>query len=185
MNILLIDFRWHDKPIKLNISLDKIMIRAALSPTKRIFRASLSPPKIGLFAQRISYSIFENTPHSSFHDSENEQKIRKMLLKTSEGSEADLTPQKLVEYLDKFVIGQGEAKKAIACAFRNRWRRRTKISLQRYHCKDIATKISLQRYHCKDIATKISLQRYRCKDITAKISLQRYCYKDITAKISL
>ena len=124
MNILLIDFRWHDKPIKLNISLDKIMIRAALSPTKRIFRASLSPPKIGLFAQRISYSIFENTPHSSFHDSENEQKIRKMLLKTSEGSESDLTPQKLVEYLDKFVIGQGEAKKAIACAFRNRWRRR-------------------------------------------------------------
>lgn len=46
-----------------------------------------------------------------------------MLLKSSEGS-SDLTPHKLVEYLDRFVIGQGEAKKAIACAFRNRWRRK-------------------------------------------------------------
>lgn len=30
----------------------------------------------------------------------------------------------MVEYLDKYVIGQGDAKKAIACAFRNRWRRK-------------------------------------------------------------
>ena len=35
-----------------------------------------------------------------------------------------MTPEMLVEFLDRFVIGQGEAKKAIACAFRNRWRRK-------------------------------------------------------------
>lgn len=35
-----------------------------------------------------------------------------------------LTPKKVVEYLDKFVIGQSEAKKAVAISFRNRWRRK-------------------------------------------------------------
>ena len=29
-----------------------------------------------------------------------------------------------MEYLDKFVIGQDEAKKAVAISMRNRWRRR-------------------------------------------------------------
>jgi ATP-dependent HslUV protease ATP-binding subunit HslU len=29
-----------------------------------------------------------------------------------------------VEYLDRFVIGQPEAKRAIAISFRNRWRRK-------------------------------------------------------------
>lgn len=41
-----------------------------------------------------------------------------------ESTETDLTPEKLVEYLDRFVIGQNDAKRAIACAFRNRWRRK-------------------------------------------------------------
>lgn len=36
----------------------------------------------------------------------------------------DLTPKKVVEYLDRFVIGQNEAKKAVAISFRNRWRRK-------------------------------------------------------------
>jgi len=34
-----------------------------------------------------------------------------------------LTPKKVVEELDKFVVGQEEAKKAVAIALRNRWRR--------------------------------------------------------------
>jgi ATP-dependent HslUV protease ATP-binding subunit HslU len=38
--------------------------------------------------------------------------------------ESQLTPEKVVEYLDKYVIGQRDAKRAIACAFRNRWRRK-------------------------------------------------------------
>lgn len=35
----------------------------------------------------------------------------------------DLTPQQLVEELDRYIIGQQEAKKCVAIAVRNRWRR--------------------------------------------------------------
>ena len=34
-----------------------------------------------------------------------------------------LTPKKIVEELDKYIIGQEKAKKAVAVALRNRWRR--------------------------------------------------------------
>ena len=37
--------------------------------------------------------------------------------------EADLTPAKIVEELDRYVVGQREAKRAVAVAMRNRWRR--------------------------------------------------------------
>ena len=36
---------------------------------------------------------------------------------------ADLTPARIVEELDRYVIGQSEAKRAVAVALRNRWRR--------------------------------------------------------------
>jgi len=36
----------------------------------------------------------------------------------------DLTPQKIVEELDRHIVGQGDAKRAVAVAIRNRWRRR-------------------------------------------------------------
>lgn len=35
----------------------------------------------------------------------------------------NLTPKKIVEELDKYIVGQGNAKKAVAIALRNRWRR--------------------------------------------------------------
>ncbi|MEK6711044.1 MAG: AAA family ATPase, partial [Nitrospinota bacterium] len=35
----------------------------------------------------------------------------------------ELTPAKIVEELDRYVIGQAEAKRAVAIALRNRWRR--------------------------------------------------------------
>ncbi len=36
---------------------------------------------------------------------------------------SDLTPKRIVEELDKYIIGQNDAKKAVAIALRNRWRR--------------------------------------------------------------
>ncbi len=36
---------------------------------------------------------------------------------------ADLTPRQIVGELDRYIVGQGEAKKAVAIALRNRWRR--------------------------------------------------------------
>ncbi len=37
--------------------------------------------------------------------------------------EADLTPARIVEQLDRYVVGQKDAKRAVAVAIRNRWRR--------------------------------------------------------------
>jgi len=36
----------------------------------------------------------------------------------------DLTPREIVSELDRFIIGQKEAKRAVAVALRNRWRRK-------------------------------------------------------------
>src|SRR3954447_15749923 len=36
---------------------------------------------------------------------------------------ADLTPKQIVTELDRYIVGQGDAKKAVAIALRNRWRR--------------------------------------------------------------
>jgi ATP-dependent HslUV protease ATP-binding subunit HslU len=36
----------------------------------------------------------------------------------------DLTPQQIVDALNKYIVGQHAAKRAAAVAIRNRWRRR-------------------------------------------------------------
>src|SRR6476659_6156484 len=36
---------------------------------------------------------------------------------------ADLTPRQIAAELDRYIVGQSEAKKAVAIALRNRWRR--------------------------------------------------------------
>ena len=36
---------------------------------------------------------------------------------------AGLTPKQIVDELDRYIVGQGDAKKAVAIALRNRWRR--------------------------------------------------------------
>ncbi|MGB5529257.1 MAG: HslU--HslV peptidase ATPase subunit, partial [Ignavibacteriaceae bacterium] len=41
----------------------------------------------------------------------------------NENSMKDLTPSKIVIELDKYIIGQTDAKRAVAIALRNRWRR--------------------------------------------------------------
>ena len=38
-------------------------------------------------------------------------------------TEAELTPAKIVVELDRYIVGQHEAKRAVAVAMRNRWRR--------------------------------------------------------------
>lgn len=49
------------------------------------------------------------------------------IIKTSESSEPrldeELTPQQIVTELDRFIVGQDRAKRAVAIALRNRWRR--------------------------------------------------------------
>ncbi len=43
---------------------------------------------------------------------------------SSDNMEAALKPAEVVKTLDKYIVGQGEAKRAVAIALRNRWRRR-------------------------------------------------------------
>jgi ATP-dependent protease Clp ATPase subunit len=39
------------------------------------------------------------------------------------GDRQAMTPKEVVGYLDQYIIGQNDAKRAVAIAFRNRWRR--------------------------------------------------------------
>ena len=48
----------------------------------------------------------------------NEKKIKKLIIDTT-----DFTPREIVSELDKNIIGQEDAKRAVAIALRNRWRR--------------------------------------------------------------
>jgi ATP-dependent protease Clp ATPase subunit len=90
------------------------MIALATSARKVLALASL----------RLSHPIFNTAPQSSLFDEKSAEDEKGDRLMPNFESEAQLTPAKLVEYLDRFVIGQHDAKRAIACAFRNRWRRR-------------------------------------------------------------
>lgn len=46
------------------------------------------------------------------------------LLKSREGELEHLSPRKISEILDTYIVGQSEGKRAVAIALRNRWRRR-------------------------------------------------------------
>src|ERR1700722_13909666 len=43
---------------------------------------------------------------------------------------SDLTPQEIVNELDKYIVGQQDAKRAVAIAIRNRWRRQQIVDEQ-------------------------------------------------------
>ena len=45
------------------------------------------------------------------------------LIRTLPTSGDQLTPREIVAELDKYIVGQKDAKRAVAIALRNRWRR--------------------------------------------------------------
>lgn len=85
---------------------------------------------IGKVAQRNTSIPFLQIPN--FHNSETKADIRSLnhfsltekILEFNQQDQSGLTPKKIVSHLDRFVIGQTAAKKAIAVSFRNRWRRK-------------------------------------------------------------
>ena len=52
-----------------------------------------------------------------------EPMLEEKMVKSKPGMAAPLTPRELVAQLDKYIVGQSDAKRAIAIAIRNRWRR--------------------------------------------------------------
>ena len=45
---------------------------------------------------------------------------------------SSLSPREIVSELDRFVVGQNKAKKAVAVALRNRWRRLIFVKIKQY-----------------------------------------------------
>ena len=58
----------------------------------------------------------DNSNVTPLHPKETNQKEEKSLV-------SSLSPREIVSELDRFVVGQNKAKKAVAVALRNRWRR--------------------------------------------------------------
>ena len=47
-----------------------------------------------------------------------------------------LTPKQVIEFLDKYIIGQKQAKKSLAIVLRNRWRRQ-QVKIQNSQKKEV------------------------------------------------
>ena len=60
-----------------------------------------------------------NTSEVDFTINDSDEGVQEEIV----SSESNLTPKEIVEELDRYIIGQDDAKKAVAIALRNRWRR--------------------------------------------------------------
>ena len=58
----------------------------------------------------------DNSNVTPLHPKEKNQKEKSSIV-------SSLSPREIVSELDRFVVGQNKAKKAVAVALRNRWRR--------------------------------------------------------------
>ena len=81
------------------------LVQAALPACLRQLHASAG----GLQSAAAAAAEPEPVPHAVWEE--------------GELSSAQLTPRQVVEMLDRYIVGQAAAKKAVANALRNRWRR--------------------------------------------------------------
>lgn len=83
------------------------------NPTSTWTRTVCSTPVTNMSPGGSQPAVPAVSPFTSIHVEE----------RNGHGVGADLTPRQVVELLDRYIIGQAGAKKAVANALRNRWRR--------------------------------------------------------------
>ena len=57
-------------------------------------------------------------------------------------TETSFTPREIVSELDRYIVGQKDAKRAVAIALRNRWRRQQLDETMLTHSQRISTRIN-------------------------------------------
>lgn len=97
------------------VLLERQFAAAALLPTTRLLHTSAAVPSAAAASAEP-----EPVPHAVWEE--------------SELTSAQLTPRQVVEMLDRNIVGQAAAKKAVANALRNRWRRHKVPSPLRVRC---------------------------------------------------
>src|SRR6516225_797976 len=71
---------------------------------------------------------------------------------SKETAVADLTPRQIVQELDRYIVGQAAAKRAVAVAIRNRWRRQ-QLPLELR--KDVTPKYTEVGYVGRDVESMV------------------------------
>lgn len=82
-------------------------------------RLQLSRPFSTALAQ-----LEEPTNNTQQQEEDDDQEIEESDVEEDIAEESNMSPQEIVAQLDRFIIGQADAKRAVALALRNRWRRK-------------------------------------------------------------
>lgn len=85
---------------------------ALFQPTQTLLAFSTAAPKASEEDARVQMSVIDETPTEEVDKNDIGRKLK---------------PREVVEQLNKYIVGQADAKRAVAIALRNRWRRQ-KIS---------------------------------------------------------
>jgi len=90
--------------------------------------ASLSEARVASSAAPAALRGFQASSSTPYAAAEPAAAVAPAAVKEPEPEEpaltqAELTPRQVVEMLDRYIVGQDAAKKAVANALRNRWRR--------------------------------------------------------------
>ena len=95
----------------------KVLIEGDLSAEEVAKKAIKVAADICVFTNEMlkSKNIMDNSNVTPLHPKETQKEEASLV--------SALSPREIVSELDRFVVGQNKAKKAVAAALRNRWRR--------------------------------------------------------------
>ena len=97
----------------------KVLMEGSMSAEEVAKKAIKVAADICVFTNdniKIEKNIMDNSNVTQLHPKDKNQKEEVSLV-------SSLSPREIVSELDRFVVGQNKAKRAVAVALRNRWRR--------------------------------------------------------------